>query len=200
VLATPLAVLLLVHEAINVALHLGLYGYPWQENLPLNFCRANMLLSAWMLIRRSYGAYEVAYFWAIVGGGAALVTPDLTQAFPHPLFFTFFLGHGLGVFAVLYATRVLGYTPRLRSIAVSLLAAALLAAITWPVNRALGTNYLYLNARPEGSELLDVFEPWPGYLAGVVAVGVACAFLAYLPFAGRARVAESPPRPGGDGP
>jgi len=57
-----------------------------------------------------------------------------------------------------------------------------LAAVAWPVNRILGTNYLYLAAHPERSELLDLFEPWPGYLVGVIGLGIAAAFIAYLPF------------------
>lgn len=186
-LSNLLALVVLVHEVGNVSLHVFVYGYPWSENLPLNFCRANMWLSVWMLARRSHLAYEIAYFWAVVGAGLALVTPDLSEPFPHPLFFTFFVGHGLGIFAVLFATWGLGFAPRLRSIGVSLAAACGLAVVAWLANRALGTNYLYLAHRPEGSSLLDVFEPFPGYLAGVLCVGVAAAFMAWLPFVGHRR-------------
>lgn len=186
-LSTLLALVVLVHELGNVALHVFVYGYPWYENLPLNYCRANMWLTVWMLARRSYAAYEIAYFWAVIGAGLALVTPDLSEPFPHPLFFTFFVGHGLGLFAVLFATWGLGFAPRLRSIGVSLAAACALAAVAWLVNRALGTNYLYLAHRPEGSPLLDVFEPFPGYRAGVLFIGIAAAFVAWLPFVGQRR-------------
>jgi hypothetical integral membrane protein (TIGR02206 family) len=178
--AGALGIVLVAHELLNVGLHWGVYGYPWQENLPLNFCRANMWVSAWMLLKRSYRAYEIAYFWAIVGAGTALVAPALTEAFPHPLYFTFFFGHGIAIVAVLYATWVLDFAPRLRSLAVSLIAALALAAVAAAANRVLGTNYLYLSAPPEGSMVVDVFGR--AYLAGVTATGLVAAFLSYLPF------------------
>lgn len=186
-----LGVALLLHEIVNIGLHYAVYGYPWIENLPLNFCRANMLVAAWMLLRRSFLAYEVSYFWAMVGSVVALVTPNLTESFPHPLFFTFFVGHGLGIFAVLFATWAFGFAPRLRSIAVTLTAAVGLALIAWPVNAWLGTNYLYLDHAPEASRLVEIFEPWPGYLVGTLTFGVVACFVAYLPFVRWASAAES---------
>jgi hypothetical integral membrane protein (TIGR02206 family) len=185
------AAIIVAHELGNVALHLFVFEFAWRESLPLNFCRANMWLVAWMLARRSYRAFEVAYFWAVVGAGVALLAPDLQEGFPHPLFFTFFVGHGLGVFAVVYAVRGFGFTPGLASLARALLAAVALAAVAISVNAWLDTNYLYLARRPAGSAILDVFEPWPGYLAGVFSVGLLACVLAWLPFARGASVRES---------
>lgn len=188
-----IALLLLAHEVTNVAVHVGLYDYSWRSAIPLNFCRANMLLCAYMVWRRSYGAFEIAYFWAVVGAPVALLAPALTEPFPHPLFFTFFIGHGLALFAVLYAIAAFGFAPRLVSVAKSFAAAVLLAVIAIPVNTMLDTNYLYLGAPPQQSMLVNLFEPWPGYLAGFAVLGLVAGFVAYVPFAKRTRrsVAES---------
>lgn len=188
-----IALLLLTHEVVNVAVHVGLYDYPWRTAIPLNFCRANMLLCAYMLWRHSYGAFEIAYFWGVVGAPVALLAPALTEPFPHPLFFTFFIGHGLAPFAVLYAIAAFEFAPRLVSVAKSFAAAVLVAVIAIPVNALLSTNYLYLATPPEGSVLVKLFEPWPGYVVGIGMLGLAAGFVAYVPFAKRLRrsVAES---------
>ncbi len=177
------ALLLIAHEVVNVAVHVGLYDYPWRSAIPLNFCRANMLLCAYMLWRRSYGAFEIAYFWGVVGAPVALLAPALEEPFPHPLFFTFFVGHALALFAVLYAVAAIRFAPALLSVAKSFAAALLLAAVAIPVNSVLNTNYLYLAAPPEQSGLVTLFEPWPGYPVGFALLGLVAGILAYLSFA-----------------
>jgi len=177
------ALLVAAHEIANVALHTMVFHYPWAESIPINFCRANMWLAAFMLWRRSYVAFEVSYFWSVVGAPIALLAPDLTEPFPHPLYFTFFAGHALGLLAALYAINAFHFAPRPVSILKSFAAAIALAALAVPVNGWLGTNYLYLAAPPAASHLLSIFEPWPGYLVGVAALGLAAACVAYAPFA-----------------
>lgn len=159
-----------------------LYGMPWERLLPLQICDANALLCVLMLLMRSYRIYEVAYFWAMAGSVSAMLTPDLRFDFPHPIFLFFYLGHALTVIAVLYATFVYAYQPRFRSVGIALLATALYAAVMMPLNYILGTNYLYLTAKPTAPSLLDYMGPWPWYLLGLgVMCAVAC-LVCYAPF------------------
>ena len=182
--APVLALVIAAHELANVALHVG-FGDPWATSLPLNPCRLNMWICAFALWRPSYLAYEVAYFWAIVGSPVALLAPDLQSAFPHPLFVTFFLGHGLVIVAVLFATRAFGFRPRPTSIAIALGAFLCFAGFAACVNAWLGTNYLYLNELPGDSRLRDWLPSWPFYLIVALAIGALACVVAYLPFARR---------------
>ncbi len=183
--AVWLAGMVAVHEVLNITLHALVFGYSWADSLPFNFCRANMLLCAYLLWRRSYAAFEVAYFWAVIGAPIAFFAPDLRQAFPHPLFFTFFLGHGLALTAVAYAIGAFGFAPRWVSIAKSFGAAMALALLAIAVNAIWGTNYLYLARAPEHAGWLEWFEPWPGYPIGIAALSLLAAVLVFLPFVRR---------------
>ena len=51
-----------------------------------------------------------------------------------------------------------------------------------PINQVLGTNYLFICAKPTGSGLLDYMGPWPYYIVPMVAIGVMLFVAAYLPF------------------
>jgi hypothetical integral membrane protein (TIGR02206 family) len=83
---------------------------------------------------------------------------------------------------MLYGAIVFGLRPYAFSI---LRVAALtlgLAAVVFVVNLWLGTNFLYLMAKPGRPSLLDWFGPWPWYWWGLVAVSLLSFLLLYAPF------------------
>ncbi len=184
-LVTPiawlLAALLLVQEALQAvwlgrSLGLGLHL------LPLDLCTLSVFLTAWVLVARSPQIYEIVYFWGLGGTTQALATPDLSQGFPGAAFLYFFAGHGLVVIGVVYATIAL----RLRPYPLSILRVALitlaLAAAVFVLNLILGTNFMYLMAKPAQPSLLDWFGSWPWYLVGLVVTALATFFVLYLPW------------------
>ena len=56
-LAWLMAVLLIAQEVVKLYVYIGIYGGPWKESLPLDLCRVNEFLCAYMLARRSYRAF-----------------------------------------------------------------------------------------------------------------------------------------------
>ena len=181
-IGTGLAVVMVVHEILRIAMLVAVFDRPLIGHLPLHLCGAALILGAIMLWRRNYRLYEVAYFWALGGGLAAILTPDIPFGFPHPWFIVFFTGHSLAPLAVLYATFVYGWRPRLRSVGIALAATVAYAALIYPVNLLLGTNYLYLVHKPYQPSPIDYLGPWPWYLLGLTAITAALCLLLYLPF------------------
>ena len=178
-----LAVCMFVDIFLGPAVRAGVYGMPLAEHLPLHLCGMTVTLGTFMLWMRSYRLYEVLYYWGTGGALVALMTPDVLQAFPHPVFFLFFLSHGLGFMAIMFATLVMGFRPRPRSLLIVMPVTAAYALLMYPVNLLLGSNYLFLLAKPAQPSPLDWFGPWPSYLPGLVGM-VACALLLlYVPFA-----------------
>jgi hypothetical integral membrane protein (TIGR02206 family) len=177
-----LAALLLGQEGIDLWRQIDARNLSPAALLPLHLCTLAVYLTAWTLVTRSYRTYEVVYFWGLGGTMQALLTPDLTARFPDPTYLRFFAAHGLVIVGVMYLT----ITCRLRPYAVSIprVAAitAALAGIVFVINLWLGTNFLYLMAKPAQPSLLDWFGPWPWYLIGLVIVGLASLFVWYLPF------------------
>lgn len=193
-LARGLALTLLAYIVVGIAIRTRGYGLPLLENLPLHLCGVTVILGAVMLWRRSYGLYEVLYFWGTGGTLVALLTPDLEESFPGLLFLLFFLGHGLAFTSVMFATIVWRFRPRHASVLVALLATAAYAAAVYPLNRLIGSNYLYLSHKPEQPSPLDYFGPWPWYLLGLVGATIAICYLVYLPFALGNLIARGPHR------
>jgi hypothetical integral membrane protein (TIGR02206 family) len=181
--AIGLATLLVGHELFKMWMRVTVYGQPLAESLPLHLCNAATFLVAYLLVRRSYGAFEIAYFWGVAGSAQAVLTPDLPQGFPSLLFLTFFVGHGLVIVGICYAVMVLGFRPTLRSAGKAILATLIYMAVIAPVNLLLDTNYMYLRHKPAGASLIDYFGPWPWYLLALIGAGVVSCFVVYAPFA-----------------
>lgn len=188
-----LAGALLGHELFKLWLFVGVDGQPWARSLPLDLCRLNALLCAWLLVRRSYRVFEVSYFWALAGSSIALLTPDLTAGFPDVRFLTFFAGHGSGIVAVLYAMGAWRFQPQLMSLVRALLITAGYATVIALLNAVLDTNYLFLREKPEAGSVLDWFGPWPGYVVAMLAIAVIACSVCYLPFALLPKTRQMPP-------
>ncbi|SDW48035.1 YwaF family protein [Thiocapsa roseopersicina] len=177
-----IAALLIGQEGFHIWLLANHYDRLLSSLLPLHLCGLSVLLTAWTLAARSSSAYEIVYFWAWGGTLQALVTPDLDRGFPDPAFIAFFLGHGLVIVGVLYATLVYRFRPRLVSIFKSLGVLLLVVAVVAPVNLWLGTNYLFLCSKPEQASLMDLLGPWPWYILSLAGLALVSSFIYYLPF------------------
>lgn len=194
-----IAMLLVLQEGFHIWLLATHYERALNSLLPLHLCGLSVFLTAWMLAMRSDRAYEVVYFWAWGGTLQALLTPDLDRGFPSAAFISFFVGHGLVIVGVLYATFVLRFRPRLVSIVKSLGALLLVAAVVAPINLWLGTNYLFLCSKPQQASLMDYLGPWPWYILSLAGLALLSSFVYYLPFLVKDLTAGRPAPGGGQG-
>jgi hypothetical integral membrane protein (TIGR02206 family) len=179
--ALMLAVLIILQELVQLALLVHARGWS-PDLLPLHLCALALYVTAWTLVTRSRHGFEIAYFWGLGGTSQALLTPDIAQGFPSPAFVLFFLGHGLVIVGIGYAGILWRLRPRPASLVrvpLITLGVAILALI---VNLVLGTNFMYLMAKPPGPSLLDWLGPWPWYWLGLIAVALLSFALLYLPF------------------
>ena len=151
-------------------------------------CGAAVYLTVVLLIWRSYRVYEVVYFWGLAGGLQAILTPELPYGFCHPFTVSFFIGHGVVIFGLFYATFAFRLRPTWSSIPrVSAITLIFAFGVVAPLNLLLDTNYLYLRAKPVTGSVLDLFGPWPWYLIAAAAIAAAIFWLL-------ARIAREEPK------
>ena len=164
-LAGALAAVLIANRCMAIT-----WGYHegritgWADALPMHLCDWASCAVIIALIWRGQLAYELAYLWGLSGTFQAVLTPDLTEAFPNPFFIGFFVDHCGIIVSVLFLTWGLAMRPKPGAVGrawawsqVYLICAAL---VDW----TLGVNYGYLRAKPTHGSLLDYFGPWPWYI------------------------------------
>ena len=149
------------------------------------------MATAVLLLSRNRLSYELAYFWGFSGTLQAILTPDLEEPFPHPLYLSYFFTHGLIILGALYATLVFRFRPFPSSmVRVYLITAIYCFVLIFPLNYLIDTNYVYMRYKPLGASLLDYLGPWPWYMLSVAVLAWFLFAAAYAPFYVMDRVAR----------
>jgi hypothetical integral membrane protein (TIGR02206 family) len=154
-----------------------------QTVLPLHLCSVLVWLSGFMLVTKNQTIYDFSYLLGIASAFQAVMTPDLgIFGFPHFRFFQTFISHGLIITAAIYMTVVEGLRPTWKSVLKVAVGINLYMLVVYFVNVAIGSNYLFINHKPETASLLDLLPAWPVYILYMEAIGLFCVLLLYLPF------------------
>ena len=156
-------------------------------NLPLQLCDVSLWTTSLACVTLAPALVEFAYFAGFTGAAMALLTPDLWAPWPEYPAIYFFVAHAGIVWGV--AVLVMGRVAPLRRGAVWRAFGVLLAyaALAGAFNAISGANYMYLCRKPANPSLLDVMGPWPVYLVGGAAAGLALFWLLWLPVRPRQR-------------
>ncbi len=182
-IGVAVAIFTAAHEIAKTWAWVAVWKQPLVTGLPLHICGAGVYLTAVLLAWRIFWVYEVVYFWGLAGALQAILTPELPYSFAHPFTVSFFLSHGLIIFGLCYATFAFRLRPTWSSIprvfAITLFFAFIIVA---PLNLLLDTNYMYLRGKPVTGSVLDLFGPWPWYIAGTAVFTLASYVFYYLPF------------------
>jgi len=163
---------------INIAN--GTWTVRW--SLPLHICEAGCFLLAAALIWRSRFAMEMSYFWALGGTLPGLFTPDVPGHFPMPVYFQYYLEHGLLVLGAFYMVVVLRMRPSPGAVKRVCIATGLYAVVIGVVDYFTGGNYLFLRNLPPTRTFLDYMGPWPWYIVTLTVLAIVMFTLLYLPF------------------
>lgn len=140
------------------------------RSLPIQLCDLAWMAAIYALWSHRWWAVALTYFWGLTLTTQALLTPDLASTFPEPVFLLFWTMHLLVVWAAVYLTMGLGLAPDWRSYRTTVAVTAVWAGCVFCLNLAAGTNYGYLNAKPNAASILDLLGPWPWYILAEMAL------------------------------
>jgi hypothetical integral membrane protein (TIGR02206 family) len=151
-------------------------------SLPLHICEMGCFLVAIALWWRSRFAFEMSYFWALGGTMPGLFTPDVPGHFPMPVYFQYYLEHGLLVLGAFYLVIALRMRPMKGAVMRVSTVTALYAVVIGLVDYVTGGNYLFLRSLPPTRTFLDYMGPWPWYIVSLTVLAIVIFSLLYLPF------------------
>ena len=158
--------------------------FPWARLIPIHMCNLSTIFIGIFLLTKKRIFFEVSFFWGIGGGLNALLTPDVPKNFPDPQYVLFFVGHGLLIVAIVFASLGLKNRPTLSSVRNGIYFSLAVLPIIYLVNILIGppANYWYLGVKPVGESLLDFFPDPPFHIPLLIILGIVVFYLIYSPF------------------
>jgi hypothetical integral membrane protein (TIGR02206 family) len=130
------------------------------------------------------------FFWGIVGGGHALLTPQVTAG-NHPfLIAEYYIYHTSIILVPLYMIWVHGWRLMSYDWLKALLYNNLLLLPIFGINLWLGANYMYLIESPHVDNPMIIGE-WPYYILGFEAVALLHYFFLSMLFSGHWKPASA---------
>lgn len=152
------------------------------NRFPLHLCDLAAILAALVLFTRQRWAGELLYFWGLAGTLQGVITPALTNDFPSPRYFMFFIIHLGVVVTAIYVVAGLRQIPRASAKWRAWGAILLYAIVVGLFNWMIGSNYGFLCRKPETASLFDALGPWPWYVAVASLLALVIFLLLDLPF------------------
>lgn len=153
------------------------------ETLPLQMCHWAAFGAGLYLACGLRALQPILYFWGIGLCTQALITPVLREGPNDPVFWHFWVSHGMIIVAVAFALIADRYRPSWRDYRIACVATFCYGIAVLPVNLALGANYGFLGrSRPDQPTLVDLLGPWPERIAVIVLIVAAIMALIALPW------------------
>lgn len=154
---------------------------PLVEMLPLHLCNLTFITAVLTMAFKSYFFFELTYFWTI-GAFFALLTPEVKLSFPNFWNISFFSTHYYLFYTVIFCISFWKFKPTKKSLLKAIIYLNIIFAFVFILNTNLGTNYMYINYKPDFNSPIDYLGPWPYYILSFEGIGIALFMLAYLPF------------------
>jgi len=133
-------------------------------DLPLELCNILTFLMLFTLLTKNHRLWTLIFFWIMSGTFQAIFTPTLLQSFPHYEFIRYWLVHGGLVICAIYPIIALNWKLTWKDAFYSMIGLNLLAFLMYHFNNFLGSNYMYMNAKPGGDTLYSILSEWPIYI------------------------------------
>jgi hypothetical integral membrane protein (TIGR02206 family) len=162
-----------------------IYERAWsvRSDLPLHLSDLAVIIAIVMLLTKSNNLFQFMYFAGLGSSIQAIMRPDLGKySFPHFRYLEFFVSHGGVILACLFMVAVFKYSPTIRSMWVIILFVNLYAVCIFLINKAIGSNYLYIMKKPGNFSMLNMLGPWPWYLISMELVMILSFYILYSPF------------------
>ena len=151
-------------------------------SLPLALCNAGVVVAAVACWWRIPLLVELTYFVGLAGTLQAVLTPDLSVAFPHLVFFEYLVGHVGIVLAAFFLVVGMRLRPRSGAVVRVFTIAAAYTAFVGLVDGVTGANYMFLRRPPGEWTVLRLLGPWPWYVVSAAGVALVLLFLLDQPF------------------
>lgn len=150
-----------------------------ETDLPLHLCNFLPFAMIWSYGVRSEKIWSVMVFWIMLGCSQANFTPAVRESLFYYDAIRYWVVHAFLVILCLYPAINWNWKIKHIDIWRSLGWLHIVSAIIYSINLATGGNYMYLNAKPAGTNFYSILPEWPYYILSLEFVILALSYLLF---------------------
>lgn len=173
------SVILSVSQLAKIPLNLISDTFDHTKDIPLHMCNFLPFVLVWVYISKSRTAWATIFFWIILGVSQANLTPSVEYSLFHYDAIRYWLVHMGLVLLGLYPALNWGWELELKDIARTFIWLNVVAGVIYLLNLFLGSNYLYVMAKPPGTTFFSILPPWPAYILVLEVIIIVWAFMVF---------------------
>ena len=150
--------------------------YSIEKDLPLQLCAIGIYVAVVALLKKNQIAFELIFYWGLVGASQAILTPD-SDLFELKIFFIYSQTyHSALIFAVLWLVIKCNMRMQIEYIPRVVLITNLVVVVISVINYLLDSNYMFLRVKPNSVSPFLIGD-WPVYIIMVQFFSIVIVFL-----------------------
>ena len=150
--------------------------YSIEKDLPLQLCAIGIYVAVVALLKKNQIAFELIFYWGLVGASQAILTPD-SDLFELKIFFMYSQAyHSALIFSVLWLVIKCNMRMQIEYIPRVVLITNLVVLVISVINYLLDSNYMFLRVKPNSVSPFLIGE-WPVYIIMVQFFSIVIVFL-----------------------
>ena len=150
--------------------------YSIEKDLPLQLCTIGIYVAVIALLKKNQIAFELIFYWGLVGASQAILTPD-SDLFELKIFFIYSQTyHSALIFAVLWLVIKCNMRMQIEYIPRVVLITNLVVVVISVINYLLDSNYMFLRVKPNSVSPFLIGD-WPVYIIMVQFFSIVIVFL-----------------------
>ena len=150
--------------------------YSIEKDLPLQLCAIGIYVAVVALLKKNQIAFELIFYWGLVGASQAILTPD-SDLFELKIFFIYSQAyHSALIFAVLWLVIKCNMRMQIEYIPRVVLITNLVVVVVSVINYLLDSNYMFLRVKPNSVSPF-LIGAWPVYIIMVQFFSIVIVFL-----------------------
>ena len=150
--------------------------YSIEKDLPLQLCAIGIYVAVVALLKKNQIAFELIFYWGLVGASQAILTPD-SDLFELKIFFMYSQAyHSALIFSVLWLVIKCNMRMQIEYIPRVVLITNLVVVVISVINYLLDSNYMFLRVKPNSVSPFLIGD-WPVYIIMVQFFSIVIVFL-----------------------
>lgn len=174
-----IAVVLSLTQLAKIPLNLYAGTFDATKDIPLHMCNFLPFILIGVYSTKNRTVWATVFFWIVLGVSQSNFTPTVQYSLFHYDAIRYWMVHMGLVLLGIYPAINWGWELKFKDVGRTFIWLNVAAGIIYCLNLGLGSNYLYIMAKPPGATFFSILPPWPTYILVLEVIVIVWSLIVY---------------------